>query len=361
MNKNIKKINIGVVGVGHLGEHHVKHLKSIDSFKLIGIYDIDEKRADSIGKKYRVPVYKNINQLIEVSDAISLVTPTETHFDIAYNCIKAKKHIFIEKPITKSVADAEKLIKLGIKRKVVIQVGHIERFNPALTPLNNYILRPKYIEIQRLAPYNIRGTDVPVVLDKMIHDLDILLFLVNSDVESIYANGISILTDSIDIANSRIRFNNGTIANITSSRVAQDDVRKIKIFQQDLYITIDLLIGLTEVYRVVDKKEKNINAIKDILVSTLALVENEIDISEELMEKQTVACVKTNLIKTKDLIGGLLKTYKLGKMLFEGLDVIIVGETNVGKSTLFNALVKKDVSIVNQEPGTTRNLIESGY
>ena len=264
MNKNIKRINIGVIGVGHLGEHHVKHLKSINSFKLIGIYDIDETRADSIGKKYNVPLYKSINDLIKASHAISLVTPTESHFDIAFNCIKAKKHIFIEKPITRSVNDAEKLIKLAIKKRVVIQVGHIERFNPALIPLNNYMLEPKYIEIQRLAPYNIRGTDVPVVLDKMIHDLDILLFLVNSDIEKIYANGISILTDSVDIANSRIRFKNGTIANVTSSRVAQDDVRKIKIFQQDLYITIDLLIGSTEVYRVVDKKEKNINPIKDI-------------------------------------------------------------------------------------------------
>ena len=264
MNKNIKKINIGVIGVGHLGEHHVKHLKSINNFKLIGIYDIDEKRAISIGKKYHVPLYKNIDELIEASDAISLVTPTETHFDIAYSCIKAKKHIFIEKPIAKSVNDAEKLIQLGIKRKVIIQVGHIERFNPALIPLNNYKLKPKYIEIQRLAPYNIRGTDVPVVLDKMIHDLDILLFLVNSDIEKVYANGISILTDSIDIANSRIRFKNGTIANVTSSRVAQGDVRKIKIFQQDLYVTIDLLIGLTEVYRVIDKKEKNINSIQDV-------------------------------------------------------------------------------------------------
>ena len=264
MNKTIKKINIGVIGVGHLGEHHVKHLKSIDSFKLIGIHDINEKRAKSIGTKYGVPLYNNINELIEACDSISLVTPTETHFDIAYHCIKAKKHIFIEKPITKSVNDAKKLLKLGNDKNVIIQVGHIERFNPALTPLNNYTLKPKYIEIQRLAPYNIRGTDVPVVLDKMIHDLDILLFLVNSDIETIYANGISILTDSIDIANSRIRFKNGTIANVTSSRVAQDDVRKIKIFQQDLYITIDLLIGLTEVYRIVDKNEKNITAIKDV-------------------------------------------------------------------------------------------------
>ena len=264
MNKPIKKINIGVIGVGHLGEYHVKHLKSIDSFKLTGIHDINEKRAKSIGTKYGIPLYNNINELIEACDAISLVTPTETHFDIAYHCIKAKKHIFIEKPIAKSLNDAEKLIKLGHDKNVLIQVGHIERFNPALIPLNNYTLNPKYIEIQRLAPYNIRGTDVPVVLDKMIHDLDILLFLVNSDIETIYANGISILTDSIDIANSRIRFKNGTIANVTSSRVAQDDVRKIKIFQKDLYITIDLLIGLTEVYRIVEKNEKNITAIKDV-------------------------------------------------------------------------------------------------
>ena len=143
-------------------------------------------------------------------------------------------------------------------------MGHIERLNPALIPLKNYSISPKYIEIQRLAPYDVRGTDVPVVLDKMIHDLDILLSLVNSEVESINANGISILTDSVDIANARIRFKNGTIANITSSRVAQDHVRKTKIFQQDLYITIDFLLGLTEVYRVIDPDEQDPDAIKDV-------------------------------------------------------------------------------------------------
>ena len=141
---------------------------------------------------------------------------------------------------------------------------HIERLNPALVSLNNYSISPKYIEIQRLAPYDVRGTDVPVVLDKMIHDIDILLFLVNSEVESIDANGISILTDSIDIANARIRFKNGTIANLTSSRVAQDHVRKTKMFQQDLYITIDFLLGLTEIYRVLDPEEPNANAIQDV-------------------------------------------------------------------------------------------------
>jgi len=264
MNKTIKKINIGVVGAGHLGKYHVKHLKSIESFNIIGFHDINEKKAASISAKYSVTHYKTINELIEGCDAISIVTPTETHFDIGYKCIKSKKHVFIEKPITKSVDDAERLIKLAKDKRVIIQVGHIERFNPALIPLNDYILKPKYIEIQRLAPYNIRGTDVPVVLDKMIHDLDILLFLVNSDIDSIHANGISILTDSIDIANSRIRFTNGSVANVTSSRVSQNDVRKIKIFQQDLYITIDLLIGLTEVYRIIDEGEKNVTAVKDV-------------------------------------------------------------------------------------------------
>ena len=264
MNKTIKKINIGVVGVGHLGEHHLKHLQSIEPFNIIGFHDINEKKAASISAKYSVTHYKTINELIEGCDAISIVTPTETHFDIGYKCIKSKKHVFIEKPITKSVDDAERLIKLAKDKRVIIQVGHIERFNPALIPLNDYTLKPKYIEIQRLAPYNVRGTDVPVVLDKMIHDLDILLFLMNSDIDSIDANGISILTDSIDIANSRIRFTNGAVANVTSSRVSQNDVRKIKIFQQDLYITIDLLIGLTEVYRIVDEVEKNVNVVKDV-------------------------------------------------------------------------------------------------
>lgn len=264
MNKSMKKINIGVIGTGHLGEHHVKHLISIESFKLIGIYDINEERSKTIATKYGVNQYATINKLIDSCDAISIVTPTQTHFDIANHCINSEKHVFIEKPITKSVREAERLIKLGVEKNVIIQVGHIERFNPALIPLSNYNLKPKYIEIQRLAPYSVRGTDVPVVLDKMIHDLDILLFLVNSEIDSIYANGISILTDSIDIANTRIRFTNGTIANVTSSRVAQNDIRKIKIFQQDLYITIDLLRGLTEVYRIIDKNEKNISAVKDV-------------------------------------------------------------------------------------------------
>ena len=264
MNKRDKKVNLGIVGVGHLGKHHVKHIAAMDNVECVGFYDIDRARAVLIEQKYKVKSYDSLETLLSDCDAVTIVTPTETHFHIASNCLNAGKHVFIEKPITKTVAEAEQLLTLANNNELLIQVGHIERLNPALIPLNNYSISPKYIEIQRLAPYDVRGTDVPVVLDKMIHDIDILLSLVNSEVESINANGISILTDSVDIANARIRFKNGTIANITSSRVAQDHVRKTKIFQQDLYITIDFLLGLTEIYRVIDPDEQDPDAIKDV-------------------------------------------------------------------------------------------------
>ena len=264
MNKRNKKVGVGIVGVGHLGKHHVKHLTAMDNVECVGFYDIDDARATVIADKYNVKYYDSLEALLNDCDAVTIVTPTDTHFHIASDCLTAGKHVFIEKPITKSVAEAEQLLTLANTNEVLIQVGHIERLNPALVSLNNYSISPKYIEIQRLAPYDVRGTDVPVVLDKMIHDIDILLFLVNSEVESIDANGISILTDSIDIANARIRFKNGTIANLTSSRVAQNHVRKAKMFQQDLYITIDFLLGLTEIYRVLDPDEPDKNAIQDV-------------------------------------------------------------------------------------------------
>ncbi len=264
MNKRNKKVSVGIVGVGHLGEHHVKHFAEMENVQCVGFYDIDPVRAVLIGEKYKVKPYDSLQALLSDCDAVTIVTPTDTHFNVASDCLTAGKHVFIEKPITKSVAEAEQLLTLANTNDVLIQVGHIERLNPALVPLKNYSISPKYIEIQRLAPYDVRGTDVPVVLDKMIHDIDILLFLVNSEVESIDANGISILTDSIDIANARIRFKNGTIANLTSSRVAQDHVRKAKIFQKNLYITIDFLLGLTEIYRVLDPEEPDPDSIQDV-------------------------------------------------------------------------------------------------
>ena len=248
-----KHINIGVIGVGHLGIHHVKHYKNIRNVGLVGIYDIDIDRSKYVAEKYKTVFFKDLKELINKADALSIVTPTQNHFKAAKLCLQNKKHVFIEKPITVNIKEADTLLRLGMENSVIIQVGHIERLNPALLALKPYKVNPKFIEIQRLAPYTVRGTDVPVVLDKMIHDIDILLSLVNSKVDSVQATGISIITNSLDIAHARIQFKNGSVASLMSSRIAQTDVRKIKVFQKDLYSTIDLLKGLTEIYKI----EKN--------------------------------------------------------------------------------------------------------
>ena len=249
---NDNQVRIGVIGVGHLGQHHVKHYKTLDNVELIGVFDIDRERSSEISKKFDVKVFDNLNSILEKVDALSIVTNTEHHFKIAEKCLKSKRHVFIEKPITAMIEEADKLLSMAEQNKVLIQVGHIERLNPALLALNKYEIKPKFIEIQRLAPYTSRGTDVPVVLDKMIHDIDILLSLVKVPIKKIQATGLSILTDSIDIAHARMRFEDGTVASVMSSRIARDEVRKIKIFQKDLYATLDLLIGSTEVYEVVN-------------------------------------------------------------------------------------------------------------
>ena len=249
---NDNQVRIGVIGVGHLGQHHVKHYKTLDNVELIGVFDIDRERSSEISKKFDVKVFDDLSSILEEVDALSIVTNTEYHYKIAEKCLKSKKHVFIEKPITAMIEEANKLLSMAEQNRVLIQVGHIERLNPALLALNKYKIKPKFIEIQRLAPYTSRGTDVPVVLDKMIHDIDILLSLVKVPIKKIQATGLSILTDSIDIAHARMRFEDGTVASVMSSRIARDEVRKIKIFQKDLYATLDLLIGSTEIYEVVN-------------------------------------------------------------------------------------------------------------
>ena len=246
------QVRIGVIGVGHLGQHHVKHYKTLDNVKLVGVFDINRERSSEISKKFGVRVFDDLDSILEEVDALSIVTNTEHHYKIAEKCLRTKKHVFIEKPITAVVEEADKLVSMAEQNRVLIQIGHIERLNPALLALDEYEIKPKFIEIQRLAPYTSRGTDVPVVLDKMIHDIDILLSLVKVPIKKIQATGLSILTDSIDIAHARMRFEDGTVASVMSSRIARDEVRKIKIFQKDLYATLDLLIGSTEIYEVVN-------------------------------------------------------------------------------------------------------------
>ena len=243
---------IGVVGLGHLGQHHTKHFSRLGSANLVGVYDINKRKRVETALKFKTKPFESLETLLEKVDAISIVTPTQNHSETAKICIEKEKHVFIEKPISETVEEANELIALAEEKNVIIQVGHVERLNSALLPLENFDINPKFIEVQRLAPYMIRGTEVPVVLDLMIHDIDLVLAIVKSPVKQIHASGVSIMTDSVDIANARMRFENGTVASITSSRVAKDQVRKMKVFQQDLYITIDFLIGLTEVYKVMD-------------------------------------------------------------------------------------------------------------
>ncbi len=254
-------MRVGVIGVGHLGQHHAKHYARMKDIEFAGVYDIDKDRAKQISRATNSAAFPSLGAILDNTDAVSIVTPTPLHYEIAVTAIKSGKHVFIEKPITQSLEEADSLLALASEYGTLIQVGHIERLNPALMALKGIQIEPKYIEVQRLAPYTIRGTEVPVVLDLMIHDIDIILALVNAPLKNLRASGVSIMTDSVDIANARMRFENGTVVSLTSSRIAKDKVRKFKIFQKDLYITIDFLQGLSEVYRVLESDQKDPDAI----------------------------------------------------------------------------------------------------
>jgi predicted dehydrogenase len=321
-------LKFGVIGVGHLGQHHVRHYCDLDDVDFVGFYDSDKQRAKKIAQRFKTKSFESLEKLLLRVDAVSIVSPTIYHYKIAEKCIIQKKHVFIEKPITSTIEEADRLIKLARERNTVIQVGHIERLNPALVALNKYLLKPAYIEIQRLSPYNIRGTDVPVVLDKMIHDIDIALFLAKSNLENISASGLSILTDSIDIANARIEFKNGCVANITSSRVAKDEIRKIKIFQKNLYATVDLYKRITEVY--------SINDIDSVKNKSLVNVPFDYRGSKKLIhyDKPTVIiedALKLELINFSRSIKGFEKPIVDGDEGREALKIAIVIQNKITK------------------------------
>lgn len=253
-----QKIKVGVVGVGHLGSLHAKMFSEIQGVEFVGVYDIDEAKNKNVAHEFNVKAFRNLDELLDDVDAVSIATPTSTHFEIGKAAVEKSIHTFIEKPITGTVEEAEKLLRLALNNGTKIQVGHIERFNPALLALENYHLKPMFIESHRLSQFNPRGTDVAVVLDLMIHDIDIILSLVRSPVEKIDANGVAVISDNIDIANARIQFQNGCVANVTASRISQRKMRKMRLFQRDAYISLDFSEGLAEVFRLVDASNKEI-------------------------------------------------------------------------------------------------------
>lgn len=251
-----EKLKVGVMGTGHLGSLHAKMFASMEIATLAGIYDANADRASQIAAEYGCKACSTPDELFTLCDAISIATPTTTHFDTASLCLKAGKDIFIEKPITSEIAEAEELVALAAKLNKILQVGHIERFNPALLSLEKYLLNPLFIQTDRLAQFNPRGTDVNVVLDLMIHDIDIILSLVKSPVARVEASGVGVVSDLIDIANARIEFENGAVANVTASRISQKKMRKMRIFQKDNYISLDFTTGNSEVFRITDAEEK---------------------------------------------------------------------------------------------------------
>ena len=236
-----KKIKFGVVGVGYLGQHHVKHLAKFDFIDLIGIYDANKSLMVEISKTYKVPTYESLNQLLNKVDAVSIVTPTNSHIEIAHKALECDCHIFIEKPISNSVESAQSILNEVIRKKKIAHVGHIERFNPAFKAFTKQIHRPLFIEGHRLTKINNRSMDISVVLDLMIHDIDLVIQMIDSSIKEIIADGISVLSNNVDLANVKLIFENGSVANLTASRISGKDMRKIRVFENKKYTSIDLL------------------------------------------------------------------------------------------------------------------------
>lgn len=245
-------LKAGVIGAGHLGKIHLKLLQQSSKYELVGFYDGNKEVASKVANEFRYKKFDSIESLLKAVDVIDVVTPTFSHFDVSKQSIMAGKHLFIEKPVTNTFKEAQELIELAKKYGVKGQVGHVERFNPAFRAVAGKIEQPMFIETHRLAEFNPRGTDVPVVLDLMIHDIDIILSVVKSNIRLIHASGVSVISDTPDIANARIEFENGCVANLTASRISLKNMRKTRFFQRDAYISVDFLERKCEVVKMKD-------------------------------------------------------------------------------------------------------------
>src|SRR6476660_5150192 len=250
-------LKVGVFGVGHLGKFHLNNWKEITDAELVGFYDPNDETANEVAEKYQLPRFAKADALINACDAIDIVAPTNFHFELCEKAIRKGKHVFVEKPLANTMDEARQLVKLAKESNIKLQVGHVERFNTAFLAIKDLDLNPMFIEVHRLAQFNPRGTEVSVILDLMIHDIDIILSIVKSEVKNIYASGVAVMTDTPDIANVRIEVNNGCVANLTSSRISMKKMRKMRLFQKDAYIGVDFLNKKTELIR--QKQDKDVN------------------------------------------------------------------------------------------------------
>jgi predicted dehydrogenase len=284
-------VKIGVFGAGHLGKIHIQQLLEIPTAQVIGFFDPNDEQANICIEKYGVKRYLSHEDLIADCDALDIVTPTIFHFELASKAIKAGKHVFIEKPFTQTSSEAETLAAMVHEANVKCQVGHVERFNPAFITAKPFLTNPLFIEVHRLAQFNPRGTDVSVVFDLMIHDIDIVLSLVHSDVKRISASGVKVISETVDIANVRLEFSNGCVANITTSRISLKNMRKMRIFQRDAYVSIDFLNKKNEIVRIKPDTEPTSmldfpielnNGVKKTITVEMPVIEDSNAIREEL-------------------------------------------------------------------------------
>lgn len=286
-------LKIGVLGVGHLGKIHLRCISEIPEYKLVGFYDSNSSISKQVSKEFNLKSFSSIDGLIDTVDVVDIVTPTIEHYECAVRSLKKFKHVFIEKPIVTTIEEAKSLISISKEAGVKVQVGHVERFNPAFISVKDFINAPLFIESHRLAQFNPRGTDVPVVLDLMIHDIDIILSCVKSKVNNIHASGVAIVSDTTDIANARLEFENGCTANITASRISMKNMRKCRFFQLGAYVSVDFLNKKSEIIEIHDYDENKLN-------NPFAMV---IDLGKNNQKKEVIRITPkiedTNAIKTE--------------------------------------------------------------
>jgi len=307
---------------------HTKMFKSIDNCELIGIYDANPDQAKVVSDEFIVPSFASLDELLKQVDAASIAATTTAHFELAKKCFDKGIHVFIEKPITATIAEAEELSSISEKKNLNLQVGHIERFNPALVAMEKYISDPKFIQTDRLAQFNPRGTDVAVVLDLMIHDIDIILSLVKSDVVDIQANGVAVVSDHLDIANARLLFENGAVANVTASRISQKKMRKMRIFQRDTYVALDFVTGVAEAYRLLSPSAEVFPA--QISFGVIGVGEKKKKLVYEQPEQKEINALQYELqlfinsviSKTKPIVSGLdgLRALKVAELIIQKID-----------------------------------------
>ncbi len=251
-------LNVGIFGVGHLGKYHLNNWKEIEGVKIVGFFDPNNDLAKEVASQYNIKRFTDEDKLFDACDIIDVVVPTDRHYEVCMRALRKGKHVFVEKPLANTMEEAKDLVNMAREANVKMQVGHVERFNPAFLAIKNVPINPMFIEVHRLAQFNPRGTEVSVILDLMIHDIDIVLSIVKSGVKNIHASGVAVMTDTPDIANVRIEFNNGCVANLTSSRISMKKMRKMRLFQKDAYIGIDFLDKKTEIIKLKQANETNI-------------------------------------------------------------------------------------------------------